>query len=325
MCFVLDKRGKPLMPCSGARARKLLRANKAVVHRFRPFTIRLKARMQENSVIEKAMVKLDPGATKTGIAVVAGKSCLVLATVEHKTNISARLHDRKAARRMRRTRRRYRQPASRKVWRSTAKKDRKNFYPPSLRSHVEQAVNAVKIVMELVPVSSLLLERWDEKNTKKTIQSMNLLTTELEKVAPVARTVVKTTAYNAKKFMVGKEKYHTALCIGKMDELPRLPAVALVLQTKGRGSRQMRQNDANGNARQHRVRHKTKYGFRSGDLCRKIKGSRTGHVGYIVVRETGIFYFSSMSGEKRISASHKQIELLQRGRGWFFREEPIAK
>jgi hypothetical protein len=39
--FVLDKRKKPLMPCSERRARLLLERGRAVVHRRYPFAIRL--------------------------------------------------------------------------------------------------------------------------------------------------------------------------------------------------------------------------------------------------------------------------------------------
>lgn len=42
--FVLDKRKRPLMPCSEKRARLLLDRGRAVVHRMTPFTIRLRDR-----------------------------------------------------------------------------------------------------------------------------------------------------------------------------------------------------------------------------------------------------------------------------------------
>jgi hypothetical protein len=39
--FVLDKKKNPLMPCHPARARELLKREKAVVHKIAPFNIRL--------------------------------------------------------------------------------------------------------------------------------------------------------------------------------------------------------------------------------------------------------------------------------------------
>ena len=45
---VLNMRGKPLMPCSPVKARKLLQANKAVVKHREPFTIQLTVASGEN-------------------------------------------------------------------------------------------------------------------------------------------------------------------------------------------------------------------------------------------------------------------------------------
>src|SRR5919198_772571 len=66
--FVVDKRKKPLMPCSEKRARLLLERRRAVVHRRHPFTIRLKDRV--GGEVQPVRVKLDPGARATGVAVV---------------------------------------------------------------------------------------------------------------------------------------------------------------------------------------------------------------------------------------------------------------
>ena len=57
--FVLDKRKKPLMPCSEKRARLLLERGRAVVARRHPFTIRLKDRA--GGVKQALRLKLDAG------------------------------------------------------------------------------------------------------------------------------------------------------------------------------------------------------------------------------------------------------------------------
>ena len=41
LVYVLDKHGKPLMPCSPAKARHLLKEGRAEVVRRTPFTIKL--------------------------------------------------------------------------------------------------------------------------------------------------------------------------------------------------------------------------------------------------------------------------------------------
>lgn len=68
--FVLDRRKKPLMPCSEKRARLLLERGRARVHRLHPFTLRLIDRKVETSVLQPLRVKLDPGSKTTGIALV---------------------------------------------------------------------------------------------------------------------------------------------------------------------------------------------------------------------------------------------------------------
>src|SRR5919204_1365675 len=84
--FVVDKRKKPLMPCSEKRARLLLERGKAVVHRRYPFTIRLKERVGGD--VQPVRLKLDPGATTTGVALVReaedGQHVLHLAEITHR-------------------------------------------------------------------------------------------------------------------------------------------------------------------------------------------------------------------------------------------------
>ena len=64
--FVLDRRGKALMPCSQKRARKLLASGRACVVKLIPFVIRLKDRVVENSELQPITLKLEQGSKKTG-------------------------------------------------------------------------------------------------------------------------------------------------------------------------------------------------------------------------------------------------------------------
>ncbi|MGO4429673.1 RNA-guided endonuclease IscB, partial [Streptomyces sp. MCAF7] len=66
--FVLDKHGQPLQPCTPARARKLLKKGRAVVHRHTPFAIRLKDRTLAESEVDGVELGIDPGSRHTGIA-----------------------------------------------------------------------------------------------------------------------------------------------------------------------------------------------------------------------------------------------------------------
>ena len=66
--LVLDRKKRPLMPCSWKRARKLMASGRARVVRTDPFTIRLVDRLLEDSVLQPPVCETDPGSAPTGIA-----------------------------------------------------------------------------------------------------------------------------------------------------------------------------------------------------------------------------------------------------------------
>ena len=68
--LVLDRRKRPLMPCSERRARVLLARGRARIHRIVPFTIRLVDRLQEDSTLQPLRLQADPGSKGTGLALV---------------------------------------------------------------------------------------------------------------------------------------------------------------------------------------------------------------------------------------------------------------
>jgi hypothetical protein len=68
--YVLDKRQKPLMPCSEKRARLLLTRGRARIHKFMPFTIRLVDRVVKTCELQPLRLKFDPGSKTTGMALV---------------------------------------------------------------------------------------------------------------------------------------------------------------------------------------------------------------------------------------------------------------
>jgi 5-methylcytosine-specific restriction endonuclease McrA len=165
--FVLDKRKKPLMPCSEKRARLLLERGRARVHRLVPFTIRLVDRLQENSVLQPVRLKLDPGSKTTGIALVREfeetnaetgeihKIALVvfLAELHHRGDaIRDALTQRRAFRRRRRANLRYR------AKRFNNRRRPEGWLAPSLRHRVETTLSWVERLCRWAPVTALSLE-----------------------------------------------------------------------------------------------------------------------------------------------------------------------
>ncbi len=156
MVYVLDRHKKPLMPCSEKRARVLLTKKRAVVHQMCPFTIRIKDRLLEESIIEPVRVKLDPGSKITGIAItVEGKEgrCIELGEIHHRSDIKSAIEKRRALRRGRR----YRKVRYRKA-RFLNRKRPAGWLPPSLQARVDQIENILKKLERLLPVKFISLE-----------------------------------------------------------------------------------------------------------------------------------------------------------------------
>ena len=166
--FVLDRRHRPLMPCSGKRARLLLQSGRAVIHKLHPLTIRLKDRLLEDSELQDLALKLDPGSQTTGMAVVEEKESIDPRTGESKIvtvgkmllelihrghQIKNNLERRRIYRRSRRNRKtRYREP------RFNNRTKPKGWLPPSLMHRVISTITQVKKLMRLLPIKKIYQE-----------------------------------------------------------------------------------------------------------------------------------------------------------------------
>ncbi|SIO86444.1 RNA-guided endonuclease IscB [Nocardiopsis sp. JB363] len=157
--FVLDKNQVPLQPCHPARARKLLSKGRAVVARHTPFTIRLKDRTIDTSVVDGVQVGIDPGSKHTGIAVFThqagerrGRYGIQL---DHRgAQIRKKMGQRSAYRRGRRSRNlRHRAP------RFANRSRPEGWLPPSLRHRVETTTAWVDRLTRWAPVRAVHVER----------------------------------------------------------------------------------------------------------------------------------------------------------------------
>lgn len=166
--LVLDKRKRPLMPCSEKRARLLLERGRARVHRMVPFTIRLVDRRIEDSVLQPMRVKIDPGSQTTGIALVRDQDdvdadtgevkkvvhVVLLAELKHRGQaIRDALTQRRAFRRRRRSSNlRYRAP------RFDNRVRKVGWLPPSLQHRVDTTMTWVNRLRRWVPVTAISQE-----------------------------------------------------------------------------------------------------------------------------------------------------------------------
>ena len=131
--FVFGSDGRPLMPCTMRRARMLIDAGRVSRRDYNPFTIHLKDRAADDgkTAVQPVEVRCTPGARHTGIAVVAtldGEDrVLYQEEVQHRTDISHRLAERRAHRQRRRSTKWYRP-------RRFNNRRRDGWLPPSIES-----------------------------------------------------------------------------------------------------------------------------------------------------------------------------------------------
>jgi 5-methylcytosine-specific restriction endonuclease McrA len=159
MVYVLDRNGRPVMPCTEKRARLLLERGRARVHRVLPFAIRLIDIKAEDCQFQALRVKLDPGSKVTGIALVRdtpdkGVVVLNLFDLKHRgRQISEALTARSSMRRRRRAQLRYR-PAH---FLNRGNKQ-KGWLAPSLQHRVDTTMAWVSKLQRFSPVSAISTE-----------------------------------------------------------------------------------------------------------------------------------------------------------------------
>lgn len=167
--YVLDKHGKPLMPCTEKRARLLLQRGRARVHRVMPFVIRLVDKKAEDCAFQPLRIKLDPGSKTTGFALVRDivvvdaasgevrreSAVLNLIELTHRgRQISEALTARSAMRRRRRSANlRYRAPR----FLNRGNKQR-GWLAPSLQHRINTTLSWVARLQRWAPVTALSSE-----------------------------------------------------------------------------------------------------------------------------------------------------------------------
>lgn len=158
--FVLDGKGKALMPCTEKRARLLLARGRARVHRVLPMIIRLIDRRAQDCELQPLRIKIDPGSRTTGLAVVRdtqdnGVAVMSLMELVHRgRQISEALSARRGMRRRRRgANLRYRAP--RFLNRGNKKQ---GWLAPSLQHRVDTALSWVRRLRCWAPIGAISSE-----------------------------------------------------------------------------------------------------------------------------------------------------------------------
>ena len=100
--YVINKHGRPLMPCSPAKARHLLDAGKAKVKKRTPFTIQLV--YGSSGYTQEVILGVDAGSKTIGMSASTTKEELLSAEVQPRNDVVDLLSTRREFRRVRRNR-----------------------------------------------------------------------------------------------------------------------------------------------------------------------------------------------------------------------------
>ena len=151
VCVVAPDK-KPLMPTSEYRARKLLKSGKAVIFKYKPFTIMLTRIVSEN--MQPIEYCCDTGYKHIGVSIKSEKHEYFDCQFDMLQDEKKRHDDRRKMRRARRNRLRYRKP--RFDNRTASKKE--GWLAPSLRNIRDQHIRIFERFLEVMPIVSATFE-----------------------------------------------------------------------------------------------------------------------------------------------------------------------
>lgn len=149
--YVINKDGRPLMPCSCAKAKHLLASNKARVLRKNPFTIKLLWDCDNN--VQDVIGGMDTGSRFIGCAAITNGNVVYLSEIQLRLNISKKMLQRK----MYRKNRRYKKTRYRKCRRNNrASSIKKGKIAPSILSKINSHIREKIFLESILPIS-----RWN--------------------------------------------------------------------------------------------------------------------------------------------------------------------
>lgn len=148
--FVLSKSGNPLMPCSHAKSKRLVKKGAAkVVKRF-PFTIKLNFDCKEK--VQEITLGIDPGYENVGISARTESKEVLRLEIKLRKDVSAKLTEKRMYRRGRRNRLWYREP------RFLNRGIKQGWLAPSIKHRLDTHVRLINKISKYLPVSKVIVE-----------------------------------------------------------------------------------------------------------------------------------------------------------------------
>lgn len=151
--YVIAEDGRPLMPCSEAKARHLLDAKRAKVKKRTPFTIQMV--VPTTHYTQEVLLCVDAGSKTIGISCGTKGKELLAEEVKPRNDVVDNLSTRREFRRARRNRKtRYRKPR----FDNRVRSKHKGWLAPSVEVKIQEHVTAIKRICNLLPVKRVVVE-----------------------------------------------------------------------------------------------------------------------------------------------------------------------
>lgn len=152
LVYVINKHGKPLMPCKPSKARKLLKQEKAKVIKKEPFTIQLLH--GASNYKQEVNLGVDCGSKMIGLSATTKTQELYSAEVELRNDIVDLLSTRRQYRRSRRSRLRYRKAR----WNNRVKSKKKGWLAPSVENKINTHIKIIVDLNKILPITNIIVE-----------------------------------------------------------------------------------------------------------------------------------------------------------------------
>lgn len=151
--YVINSCGRPLMPCSPAKARHLLEGGKAKVKKRTPFTIQLV--YGSSGYTQEVILGVDAGSKTIGMSASTTKEELFSVEIKPRNDVVDLLSTRLEFRRARRNRKtRYRKPR----FDNRVRSKHKGWLAPSVEVKIREHITTIKMVCRILPVSKVVVE-----------------------------------------------------------------------------------------------------------------------------------------------------------------------
>lgn len=153
MVYVLSIDGKPLMPTSNAKARRLLKQKKAKVRELTPFTIQLTYKTK-TEYTQPITLGIDSGYSNVGFSAIANNSELISGELKLLQGMKERLLERARYRKIRRSKLRYRKAR----FDNRTKSKHKGWLAPSLQYKLDSHIKFIAYLYSILPITRCVVE-----------------------------------------------------------------------------------------------------------------------------------------------------------------------